>query len=252
MKRRAPYTTHLWNECPDGCFVLVPPLIFHHLNFPQGQPHNSWGVPNDGLIKPPAPLLCFSPTISFSLVSWINRSPNRWSECKSLKKGCIREDAAILWWLCHCMIWELMLKCFTREWKQADPFDSQFSKVMFWKATRKYTQKSNGGGKKYPLREKKAKQSKNIIMSSHFPCSCLSPFCHPSGFTNPAFGFTYLVSPANPIWCRRLQGRFDTLRAPAIFSNLPHIHHCWHHGVNGGQVCSVQTVWWAWWYLVAA
>lgn len=41
------------------------------------------------------------------------------------------------------------------------------------------TQRSNGRGKKYPLRWKKAKWSKkHNYMSYHFPCSCLSPL-HP-------------------------------------------------------------------------
>lgn len=67
----------------------------------------------------------------------------------------------------HSMILELVLKCFTCESKQADPFNSQFSKAMFWRATRKHIQKSNGRGKKYPLREKKAKISKkhNYVLS---------------------------------------------------------------------------------------
>jgi len=40
-----------------------------------------------------------------------------------------------------CVTSELLLKCFTCESKQADPFDSQFSKAMFWRATRKHTQR---------------------------------------------------------------------------------------------------------------
>lgn len=146
----------------------------------------------------------------------------------------------------HCMASELVLKCFMCESKQAVTFNSQFSKVMFWRATRKHTWRSNSRGKNYPLKEKKAKQSKKhklCLITSH-AATCLP-------FALPAFGFTYLVPPANPIWCRRLWGGFDILRVPTIFSNLSHIHHCWHHGVNGGQVCSVQTVWWTWWYLVA-
>lgn len=74
----------------------------------------------------------------------------------------------------HCMAPELVLKCFMCESKQADTFNSQFSKVMCWRATRKHTWRSNGGGKTTHWRKKRQNNQRNIIMSYHFPCSYLS------------------------------------------------------------------------------
>lgn len=172
----------------------------------------------------------------------------RLCECKSLEKGCSRTKWQFLGDFRpaqHCMALELILKSFLcvnpSMWTLLIPSFLSYGLERYQK-----TYRNNGRGKKQLLKGKKAKQSKKHKLH-------LIPFqaaaCLP--FALPAFGFMYLVPPANPIWCRRLWGGFDILRIPAVFSNLPHIHHCWHHGVNGGQVCSVQTVWGTWWYLIA-
>lgn len=145
----------------------------------------------------------------------------------------ITDVAGKMWqfWLClccchladqlaHCMIWERVLQCFTCESKQVDPFHPPFSKVKLWRDTRKHPYRSNGRGKAYSLKEKQTKPSAkhNYILSL--------PMQLPEFPSSTTLGLTYLIPPANPIWCRRLGGGFNILRVPAIFSYLPHIHYC--------------------------
>lgn len=182
---RAPYSTIVWTEHPDGPFIPAPPLTFSHLGLPLEQshtswshPHNSWAKPHNPLPDHPAPSLSkFSSCYFFSprLMEQTGLPTNHTNA-----RAWIIDVAGKMWqfWLClccchladqlaHCMIWERVLQCFTCESKQADPFHPQFSKVKLWRDTRKHPYRSNGRGKAYPLKEKQTKPSTkhNYILS---------------------------------------------------------------------------------------